>query len=362
MKRALTLAGIVLAFSIPVVGGIVLYRLKWVERDEYGDGTGERVLFVGNSITYFNGMPRMVAELSRSAPSEQKYDVTWLSRGGATIADLAGAPRVRWALDEGWHAVVLQPQSLEPVMVSEIASEHFFGARPLWAPDRTEFFGAVTRAATSIRAKGAVPVFFWFVPYHPGHELYRTRPHQWWATLVGLGTMTQVGLRTRSPLALPGLVYGDCQSRADEEGRGIAFIGGDFLHPSVEGSYLIAWTVFSELAPKRPEPSDAWWHPTELAKEKAAWIRECASDWPRWIGPMRIAQDLKLPPEGRGGMPSEDRRVLIEAEQRRRILAGELWLGDKAQAQLQGELSAEPSRPKKTRSGRRSRRSRRSPR
>jgi hypothetical protein len=70
-----------------------------------------RVLFLGNSYTYYNNLPDMVAALSQSTPG-RRIEAKSVTRGGATLADL-------WRLTNGlevlrggtWDTVVLQDQS-----------------------------------------------------------------------------------------------------------------------------------------------------------------------------------------------------------------------------------------------------------
>ena len=52
-----------------------------------------RVLFVGNSYTYFNSMPRMVEELAQAAG--QEIEVRAFTRGGATLLELELHPELR---------------------------------------------------------------------------------------------------------------------------------------------------------------------------------------------------------------------------------------------------------------------------
>ena len=73
-----------------------------------------RVLFVGNSYTYFNNLPDIVAQIG--AAHGRSIQCEELTRGGATFADLwlkAAAENV--ITGTAWDVVVLQDQSFEPV-------------------------------------------------------------------------------------------------------------------------------------------------------------------------------------------------------------------------------------------------------
>src|SRR4029079_9791790 len=69
----------------------------------------QRVLFVGNSVTYTNNLPAMFAELANAQGGKDTFAVDLLATGGATLAGLARDPRVPERLASGdYAAVVLQ--------------------------------------------------------------------------------------------------------------------------------------------------------------------------------------------------------------------------------------------------------------
>ena len=69
-----------------------------------------RVLFVGNSYTFFNNLPAVFVEAARFAhPGLLAPDVEMVAAGGATLDDLLTLPRWEGALKRGpWDVVVLQ--------------------------------------------------------------------------------------------------------------------------------------------------------------------------------------------------------------------------------------------------------------
>lgn len=70
-----------------------------------------RVLFLGNSYTYFNDLPSMVAKLAASSPG-RKIDARAVTRGGANLAELWSVTNALETLRNGeWDVVVLQEQS-----------------------------------------------------------------------------------------------------------------------------------------------------------------------------------------------------------------------------------------------------------
>ena len=70
-----------------------------------------RVLFVGNSYTYYNSLPQMVEELAQAAGQEMEFRA--FTRGGATLLELELHPELRSLLNEKWDYVVLQEHSTQ---------------------------------------------------------------------------------------------------------------------------------------------------------------------------------------------------------------------------------------------------------
>ena len=67
----------------------------------------EKVLFIGNSHTYYNDMPHLFAEICRE--HQREIDVVMLSHGGKGWDFHVEEPEVRFnILYGGYHAVVLQ--------------------------------------------------------------------------------------------------------------------------------------------------------------------------------------------------------------------------------------------------------------
>ena len=85
-----------------------------------------RILFIGNSHTYYNDMPYLFAELARAAG--QDVDVTMLTRGGESLAGHIKNEQTRFNLLYGrYDLAVLQEVTSE---FPEI-KEYFDGVRTL---------------------------------------------------------------------------------------------------------------------------------------------------------------------------------------------------------------------------------------
>ena len=181
----------------------------------------KRILFIGNSYTYFNDMPQIFARICKENGKDVIADS--VTCGGYTLEqflseeDEYGA-RMRKMLSEGGcDYAVMQEQSVRPVTQTDI------------------FLDSVVKLADIIRSCGAEPV------------LYQT-----WARAEGSETLTELGLsreqmQTQLRLAYEKaaaktgakLVYaGDRVSEAYKNGEDV--ICEDKSHPTQKGSEIIA--------------------------------------------------------------------------------------------------------------------------
>lgn len=76
------------------------------------DGRPARsILIVGNSRTYYNGMPSMLREIADSAGSPTKFQIESSAKPGASFESLWSDERTRRLLQSGWDDVILQGES-----------------------------------------------------------------------------------------------------------------------------------------------------------------------------------------------------------------------------------------------------------
>ena len=185
-----------------------------------------RVLFIGNSYTYFNNVPGMVADLARHAKNPRTVDVAMVVRGGATLRDHWLSGDALATLRRGrWDFVVLQEQSMLGVRLED--------GRP--AVNDPVFFHRFARLfAAEIRRAGAVPVF------------YLTWSRR--ATPARQGALTDayaaIAAETDALVAPVGEAWQDLRRRRPD----LELYDPDGSHPSPVGSYLAAITLWSTLA------------------------------------------------------------------------------------------------------------------
>lgn len=110
-----------------LIGVLLLLPLGGMARD----CDSLRVLWVGNSFTYFNDLPDMVRQIA--ATQGMKLSCTRCVKGGERLSGHLKNPALRRALaGGGWDYVVLQEQSTAPAMPSEqVVREVYPAARTL---------------------------------------------------------------------------------------------------------------------------------------------------------------------------------------------------------------------------------------
>ena len=74
-----------------------------------------KILFIGNSYTYYNGLPAHLERLIDSHPGNPAVEVASITPGGASLGRHASNPETLEAIRSGgWTHVVLQEQSQRP--------------------------------------------------------------------------------------------------------------------------------------------------------------------------------------------------------------------------------------------------------
>lgn len=179
-----------------------------------------RVLFIGNSLTRTNELPRMIAALADSAGG-RRIKVGEVSFGGVSLEDHW---RIGVAIDSirtrRWDVVVLQqgPSSLDESRVNLI-----------------EWVGRLT---TPIRAAGGEPALYQVWP-----EDYRRNVFDRVLDSYRLAAESVDGEL---------LPAGSAWVAAWQLDPTLALYGSDGFHPSAMGTYLAAITIYAELLDVSP--------------------------------------------------------------------------------------------------------------
>jgi hypothetical protein len=179
-----------------------------------------RVLFIGNSLTYFNDLPGMVKALSISAGLH--WDVRSVTIGGASLDDHMG---------EGTAAARLRSERWDVVVLQQGPSTQVEG--------RANLRQGTARFEPLIEGAGARVA------------LYEVWPDSTWSA----ARFTADFDRLRDSYALAATDVGGLFLPAGEAWRlawrddpSFKLYGPDGFHPSAEGSYLAALTIVRSLS------------------------------------------------------------------------------------------------------------------
>lgn len=189
--------------------------------------TPMRVLFIGNSLTYFNDLPRLVAALSTVAGDDPPLQAAQVSYGGFALEDhLTQGDAPRAIAQGGWDVVLLQqgPSTLPESRENLIEYTRRFDVLIRAAGARTGIYGVWTSADRMFA-------------FDDGIESYRQAAE----AVDGILCPAALGWKAawRRDPSLP-------------------LYGPDQFHPSALGSYLAALVIYAELRDKSPVglPSD----------------------------------------------------------------------------------------------------------
>ena len=178
---------------------------------------GMRVLFVGNSLTYYNSMPALVEQLAAGDEGAPPVFAVWYTAPGWTLRKAAGDEDLT-ALLAGirWDDVVLQERS-------DLASSSVDRRRQETDP-------YVRDLQSTSAAGGARTVLFMTWPYREESDL---------AAVLGL------------PIAPVAPAWSEARARR----AGIDLLASDGRHPNLAASYLAACVFYATLTGRDPAAS-----------------------------------------------------------------------------------------------------------
>ena len=203
------------------------------------DRPSHRVLFVGNSLTYYNDMPTMVSRLAEADPGAKRLVAVSFTRPGWTLQQAAHDEKLERLLgDIRWDFVVLQEQS---GLASSSPAEIEVGSMP-----------AATRLHHLSTRAGARTI------------VYMTWPWRYEGDLA-------------DQLGLPAAPVGPAWEEARRRRPGLDLLDDDGHHPNVAGSYLAACVLYELLTGRDPKRST---FTAGLAQEDARFLQALAAGDP----------------------------------------------------------------------------------
>jgi hypothetical protein len=221
---ALVLGGIFLGFAVYtgfVQAGLLPNPFGPVVQGDLAearsDRPGRRVLFVGNSLTYWNDMPDLVSKLAEGDPGAKPLFAVSLTGPGWSLRRAERDPELRQLLqDMGWDAVVLQEHSS---IANKTPSE--VGVDSVPAAMQLAHYAGMAGAETV--------VFMNWMSRHRGDLA-----DQLGKPVAPFASAWDEAYRQRPDLDL-----------LDDDGR----------HPNLAGSYLAACVVYATLTGRDPTTS-----------------------------------------------------------------------------------------------------------
>jgi len=186
-------------------------------------GRPTRILFLGNSYTYFNGMPEMFADLAREAGTS--VEVKAVTRGGARLQQLYEETDARHVLESSpWDFVVLQEQSL-------LGGAWVNGNSTVNEP--AAFHRWVRQWERDVREVHAEPVLYltWARKAQPEQQA----PLNW--------AYLSIGRELRARVAPVGPIWEKIRSAYP----GLELFEPDGSHPSKAGSYVAACVLLQTI-------------------------------------------------------------------------------------------------------------------
>ncbi|MDF2159117.1 hypothetical protein [Algoriphagus sp. CAU 1675] len=189
-----------------------------------------KILFIGNSYTYYNSSPELLKALIHEKFPDQVVETQLISGGGMTLADhWQNEGTIQTIRTGDWDYVVLQEQSKLGMGVM-IDNDIFFG--------QTErFYEHARKFDTEIKKADAKTVFLmtWSVRDKPKEQAILTHAY------------TAIAKELKAILAPVGLVWDELRANPK-----IELYADDGGHPSPMGSYLSAVTLYATLMADDP--------------------------------------------------------------------------------------------------------------
>ena len=234
---------------ILIIGALIL-----ASQASADDAQGpQKVLFVGNSFTYYNNSLHNHYQAFRAAANaDEEYGrVRSMTMSGGRLPEYANGLRQQLRGDD-WDIVVLQGHSLGPI--SENTAEAFREAGRSYV--------------SSIRADGGEPVFFMTWAYSGIPEMTQELDDAY----------TAIGTELDALVVPVGRAFANALAARPE----LNLVVPDRKHPTLAGTYLAACMFFAALHGSTPVGVD---YTAGLNEDDARFLQQVAWDtWQKYSG------------------------------------------------------------------------------
>ena len=190
-----------------------------------------RVLFLGDSLTYINGLPMIFADLAWAGG--HRVDAQTLASGGETLAGHLADPKTAPTIaSKRWNTVVLQDQSENPSLAYYRQSE---------------MFPAATQLVAMIRNDDARPLLFLTWAHQGGWPQADLDDYATMQAAVDQGY-----LDLAATLDVPIAPVGDAWNTVVSANTDADLWESDGVHPTVAGTYLAACVFYASIFRQSP--------------------------------------------------------------------------------------------------------------
>lgn len=205
----------------------------------------EKMLFIGNSFTYYNGgLEKHFMLFSASTKKAKNIIATRATKGGATLRILHNQKWVHDSIRSGYDVVVLQEDIPE-------LTEH----------NTTAFFEYASLFNKEIQGTGSKTVLFMAWPYDRLN----------WISMDQIAEAHQfIGKKLGIPVTPVGLAF----MNSLKERPSLAMLGKDKEHETIHGTYLAVSVIYATIFGKTPV--GATYIPTGISAEEAEFLQKIA--------------------------------------------------------------------------------------
>lgn len=218
------------------------------------DPSCTRVLFIGNSYTYFNDLPGTFASLAKSG--KHRVEAGMAAEGGFSLADHVESTATRDMIKSSqWDFIVLQEQSQRPsdVVVRE-----------------TKMYPPARILVSSIRKNGAEPIFFLTAGHKNGWPENAIPTYKEMQQGLNNGYLT-IARELDARVAPVGVAWAVTR----REKPGMNLWQDDGSHPAVLGTYLAACVFYATIFQESPEGLSFL---DGLSQADAEWLQKVAAE------------------------------------------------------------------------------------
>jgi len=180
-----------------------------------------RVLFIGNSYIYFNGLPKVLTNMTRTAKPKVNIKTVDLSKGGYTLEKHLNAKNTLNIIQKRrFDIVILQEQSLRPIS------------------DKKKMHEAIRKLDIEIKKTKAKTVLFmtWARAHYPKMIEPLAKAYM------------EIGKELNVEVAPIGLAW----QKALQKHPNLSLHNSDKSHPNQRGTYLAACVLYATLTGKSP--------------------------------------------------------------------------------------------------------------